>query len=535
MVVTKKRGTVRAPLGAGPRMVAPAEQPRDERMLRVLHVLGVSVPHINGYTVRSKYIVDTQRKEGYEPVVVTSPFYPGNPASLQGAVIDGTPYYRVPHPTDLRGPSTPGALLCRRLHRLRGFLRAWQRRRLTKVLILCPRRGVAAVITGLMTLFPKGWVGRIRSVGPSALSDLLRRMTSWAAGLLQGIEEVLLLRWFERELLRVARRVRPDVLHAHSPYRCGVPALRVAWRLGIPLVYEVRGVWEESGVAAGRFKRGGPRYQYWRRRDTEVMRQADAVVCICEQLRQEVIRRGVAPQRVFVVPNAVDTSVFHPPSPSEVDAQAAASAGFQDVRRRLRFPTLGYVGSIRRLEGVEELVRGAAEVVRRGYEVSLLVVGRGPGLDGLRRLAQEEGIGDRTVFTGSVPHEQVSLYYSLLDVFVISRPALRVTKLVTPLKPLEAMAMGKALITSDLPALREIVKDGETGLLYRPGDVGDLAEKCIRLLDDRAFQLRLAEAGRRWVEKERTWSVSLRGLRPAYRAARSRAARAQTASTERVA
>jgi len=314
-----------------------------------------------------------------------------------------------------------------------------------------------------------------------------------------------------------------------------VPALRVAWRLGIPLVYEVRGVWEESGVAAGRFKRGGPRYQYWRRRDTEVMRQADAVVCICEQLRLEVIRRGVAPQRVFVVPNAVDTSVFHPPSPSEVDAQAAASAGVQDVRRRLRFPTLGYVGSIRRLEGVEELVRGAAEVVRRGYEVSLLVVGRGPGLDGLRRLAQEEGIGDRTVFTGSVPHEQVSLYYSLLDVFVISRPALRVTKLVTPLKPLEAMAMGKALITSDLPALREIVKDGETGLLYRPGDVGDLAEKCIRLLDDRAFQLRLAEAGRRWVEKERTWSVSLRGLRPAYQAARSRAAWAQTASTERVA
>ncbi|MCK4300756.1 MAG: glycosyltransferase, partial [Planctomycetes bacterium] len=136
---------------------------------------------------------------------------------------------------------------------------------MAKVLTLCSMPVVQAVITGSRRLWPKGWVGRIKSVGRSALCDLLTRMTSWAARLLQGIEEVLLLRWFERELLRVARRVRPDVLHAHSPYRCGVPALRVAWRLGIPLVYEVRGVWEESGVAAGRFKRGRRRYEYWRR------------------------------------------------------------------------------------------------------------------------------------------------------------------------------------------------------------------------------------------------------------------------------
>lgn len=338
-----------------------------------------------------------------------------------------------------------------------------------------------------------------------------------------ALEDHLLRRVFEQELWDLAQRVDPDIIHAHSPYRCGVPAARVAARMGVPLVYEVRGFWEESGVASGLFRRGGPKYRFWRRMDSEAMLRANAVVCICEELRKAIIERGVSPAQVFVVPNAVDTDVFRPSTERGADGSDGLPEEVKAVRKRLHGGTLGYVGSIRRLEGVGELVRAAGEMVRRGCDISVLVIGDGPDLDGLVSLAAEEGIADRAVFTGRVPHEQVRHYYNLIDVFVISRPPTRVAKLVTPLKPLEAMAMGKALVMPDLPALREIVRDGETGLLYAPGEVADLADKCTRLLEDKNLNRRVTSAGTRWARDERNWPTVLRRLEPVYRVAREMA------------
>ena len=157
-------------------------------------------------------------------------------------------------------------------------------------------------------------------------------------------------------------------------------------------------------------------------------------------------------------------------------------------------------------------MRGAAELARRGEDISLLIVGDGVVLEELKLLAAELHISDRTVFTGSVPHHRVRHYYDMIDIFVISRPALRVTEIVTPLKPLEAMAMGKPIVVSDLPALREIVADGQTGLVYRSGNAVDLADQCRRLLRNPQLYRDIAEAGRNWVRQERTWAASLRPL-----------------------
>ena len=273
-------------------------------------------------------------------------------------------------------------------------------------------------------------------------------------------------------------------------------------------------------MADGKFAEGGPSYRYWRARDTRVMRAASAVICIAEALRGEVIERGVPANRVFLAPNAVDPDVF-----SAAASDAAASPEVAAVRARLDGPgptrrrTLGYVGNVRRLEGVAELVRGAAAMVRRGREVSLLVVGDGPALEEVRALAAELGLGDRAVFTGRVPHADVIAYYRLIDVFVVSRPALRVTELVTPLKPLEAMALGVPVVASNLAALRELIRDGETGLLYRAGSPDALADRCALLLDDEAMRSRLADGARSWTRTERTWAACLRGLEPAYRRA----------------
>jgi glycosyltransferase involved in cell wall biosynthesis len=321
-------------------------------------------------------------------------------------------------------------------------------------------------------------------------------------------------RRFERALDRIVLRTQPDLVHAHSPYECGLPALRIARRYRLPLVYEVRGIWEESRVAQeGEAWRDTRIYRWQREAESAVMIQANAVVCISTQLRQEILARGVPDSRVVVVPNAVDPSVFRPLSAATADVPEE----IRDVRRRLKGLTLGYVGNLRTLEGVDELVRGAAELVRRGREVSLLVVGSGDGGEGLKVLARDLGIGDRAVFTGQVPHHQIALYYDLIDVFVVSRPALRVTNLVTPLKPLEAMAMARPLVVSDLPALRELVIEDDTGLFYPPGDVAKLADVCARLLDDAALRRRLGEKARNWVLENRTWPIVLRGLYPVYK------------------
>ena len=506
--------------------------------VKVLHVLSVSVPHLNGYTMRSRYIVNTLKAEGrYAPVVITSPFYPGNPASLVDETIDGIEYHRVPHPADLRRPKGMVQILCSAAYRIRRRGRARLARRtmglrewLTRALLAMRARlepylpdratkaGKLRLLPGM--LFALCWKGggaalrllsRLSNAAQRARARLVRR----TANLLQWGEERLLLRLMRGRVEELCRRVKPEIVHAHSPYRSALPAMQVARTLGIPFVYEVRGLWEESSVADGRWTPSDPRFLFWREMDTRVMLGADAVICICWQLREEVIRRGVAPDRVFVVPNAVCPEAFAQSEPADEPLPEPV----EQVRRKLRRYTMGYVGSIRKLEGVEELLHGAAEVVRRGVDVSVLVVGDGDTLNGLKQLAAELGLGDRAVFPGRVPHDQVRHYYDLIDVFAITRPATRVARMVTPLKPLEAMALGRALVLADLPALRELVDDGVTGLLYRPGDIGDLADQCIRLMEDPLLRRRLAEQARRWVLAERTWSASLANIGEVYRTA----------------
>jgi glycosyltransferase involved in cell wall biosynthesis len=521
----------------------PEMPPRQSQGRRILHVLATSVPHVNGYSMRSKYIVETQRKQGLSPVVVTSPFYPGDAALLEDATIEGVPYFRVCHPHDRRQWNRIEELPCRWIHRLRTSLpvlghrlrglRGNVRRSLARgfqmglrhtqfwmelVRSCLPRRQqpvcdpqesvFLAIMAGAAAMLLKPLLGGIRRLVLRAVGAC--HLIVHLGNLLHGLEEVLLLRLFARELERLARRVRPHVMHAHTPYRCGQPAERVARRIGVPLVYEVRGLWEESGVAAGNFSMQDTKYAYWREQETAVMRRADAVVCICEGLRHEVAARGVEPTRIHIVPNAVAPEGF--PARCGNDA----SSKIDSLRERLRGVTVGYVGSLRKLEGVDELVRGVARLVDEGEDVSLLVVGDGPTCEELQMLARDLGLADRAVFTGRVPHGEIASYYAMIDIFVVSRPALRVTKIVTPLKPLEAMATGRPTIVSDLPALREIVRDGVTGLLYRPGDVADLAAKCKRLIRNPALRQRLAEAGRSWVRRERTWTRSLRPLGPLY-------------------
>lgn len=228
------------------------------------------------------------------------------------------------------------------------------------------------------------------------------------------------------------------------------------------------------------------------------MREAAAVVTLSESMKDDIVGRGIPAEHVHVVPNGVDPTVF---VPRERDDELTARLGLED-----RF-VFGYVSNLDHYrEGQELLVDAAVELRRRGVPATALIVGDGNRRELLEAHAREVGAGDAVHFTGKVPHTEVGDYYAQLDVFVIPRIDERAARLVTPLKPYEAMALSVPLVVSDLPALREITGDGERGETFTTGDARSLADVLQRLHEDPERRARHAATAREWVVTERDWA-----------------------------
>ena len=316
-----------------------------------------------------------------------------------------------------------------------------------------------------------------------------------------GIAEIKLMGDIASRIDEVARRERPDVLHAHSPVLNAIPALRVGRRLGIPVVYELRALWEDAAVDHGTAREGGLRYRLSRGLESWVLRRADAVTTICEGLRRDIVDRGIPPEKVTVIPNAVDAEDFA--------ARAAPDARLKHALGLDGAPVLGFIGSFFAYEGLAVLLRALRELKAQGEHLRVLLVGGGRQEADLKRLAAELGIESEVVFAGQVLHHQVQRYYDLIDVLVYPRLSMRLTELVTPLKPLEAMAQGRLVLASDVGGHRELIRDGETGTLFKAGDPQALAAAVRLLLKQPARWPSLKAAARRYVETERNWKGSV--------------------------
>ncbi|RRQ22832.1 TIGR04063 family PEP-CTERM/XrtA system glycosyltransferase [Thiohalobacter thiocyanaticus] len=301
---------------------------------------------------------------------------------------------------------------------------------------------------------------------------------------------------------------RPDILHAHSPALNGLAALRAGREFGLPVVYEIRAFWEDAAVDHGTSREGDLRYRLTRRLETHVVRRADAVTTICEGLRNDLFARGVAAGKITVIPNAVDIERFEFDLPR--DAELAAELGLENKI------VLGFIGSFYAYEGLALLLEALPGLLRVRSDIRLLLVGGGPQAERLRARAAELGIDQQVVFVGRVPHDQVHHYYGLVDAFVYPRLPMRLTELVTPLKPLEAMAQGKLVVASDVGGHRELIEDGVTGQLFRAGDPQALTGAVLALLDDRGNWPQRRAAGRRFVEQERNWAASVARYQTVY-------------------
>ena len=313
---------------------------------------------------------------------------------------------------------------------------------------------------------------------------------------------------FARRIDAAVDAFRPDILHAHSPVLDALAALRVARRRRLPLVYEIRAFWEDAAVGNGTGTEGSAKYRATRALETWAVHRVDAVAVICDGLRGDLIARGVAADKIVVSPNGVDLTVFGEPAPR--DEALARDLGLEDAE------TIGFIGSFYDYEGLDDLIAAMPVLVAARPKVRLLLVGGGPMEAALRAQAAASPVASAIRFVGRVPHTDVERYYALIDVLAYPRKHMRLTDLVTPLKPLEAMAQGKLVAASDVGGHRELIRDGDTGTLFRPDDPAAIATALTGLLADRSGWDARRARGRAFVEAERNWSSNICRYEPIY-------------------
>ena len=378
------------------------------------------------------------------------------------------------------------------VYRSLGLLRAQRARGWTPLAITSPRQG--------------------RSDAPCETFDGLPfhrspALPSWQQALPVWRQQATVLA-LARRLREVASALRPALIHAHSPALNGAAALRVGRALGIPVVYEVRAFWEDAAVDHGTHRDGGVRYRLVRALETHVATAAAHVFTICEGLRDDLLARGLPREGVTVIPNAVDAAAFSFGAPRDAALDRRLDLG--------QGPVLGFMGSFYAYEGLLDLVEALPAVFQVRPDLRVLLVGDGPARPAVRARVAKLGLEARVQLPGAIPQAEVPRWASVVDIACYPRRRQRLTELVTPLKPLEAMAQGQVVLASDVGGHRELVRDGATGLLFAPDDPAGIACAVLDCLAARARWPEWRAAARQWVARERSWEASVARYAPVY-------------------
>lgn len=321
------------------------------------------------------------------------------------------------------------------------------------------------------------------------------------------IKEARLMNALRNRIEEVIKKEKPDVIHAHSPSLNGIPALRAGRRYGIPVVYEARAFWEDAAVDHGTFKESSFKYRISRFIETMFFKKVDAIFTISEGMRKEMVARGISEKQITLIPNGVDIKQFSNIPRDEILSQQTKIKGKK---------VLGFIGSFYHYEGIDLLIDAFAEILKKNNNVVLLLVGEGPEYTKIREMTNKKRLNGRVIFTGKVPHQEIRRYYSVMDILVYPRKSMRLTELVTPLKPLEAMALGKVVAGSNVGGIRELINDGRNGVLFKPDSMESLAETLIELISNPALQESLSQGAVMYVNKERSWDKIIQRYLPVY-------------------
>ena len=320
-----------------------------------------------------------------------------------------------------------------------------------------------------------------------------------------GFNEILFVNAMYKRILQVAQTEQVVIIHAHSPSLLGLAAIKAAKRMDVKVVYEIRAFWEDAAVASRKHSQKSPRYRLSRKLETYVCSHVHRVVTISKAMKNELISRGISEDKIFVVPNGVDQRAFEPRLKNV------------DLLRRIGLEgktVFGYIGTFYCFEGIDDLVDAFASFHNEEKNVALVLVGGGETENRIKHQLDKLNIDD-IVFVGKVPHEKVVEYYSLMDIMVYPRKSMRITELTTPLKPLEAMALGKPVVCSSVGGLIELV-GADNGLFFPPGNRKILVECLKKLLHDIALREKIARNGKKRALLEKRWDIIVKSYTDIY-------------------
>jgi PEP-CTERM/exosortase A-associated glycosyltransferase len=331
---------------------------------------------------------------------------------------------------------------------------------------------------------------------PSPQTEEIDGFRFYRTGTVRQETELRLMKRLAHRIEEVSRIENPDLLHAHSPVLNVLPAIWMGRKLGIPVVYEIRAFWEDAAVDHKTYSENSWKYKAVRSMETWACRHVSQVAVLCEGLRQDLVQRGIPMEKLTVVFNGIDPEEFCPCPP---DVEFANNLGIAGKK------ILGFIGSFYRYEGLDLLVKAFAKLCATRDDLALLLVGGGEVEAELCEQIEQLRLPGKAILAGRIPHDKIAGVYSLMDVLVYPRYSMRLTDLVTPIKPLEAMAMSKPIVASDVGGHRELIRHGFTGLLFAPGDASSLAATLERLLDNPRLAGQLAAQGNHWVRQNHTW------------------------------
>jgi glycosyltransferase involved in cell wall biosynthesis len=349
-------------------------------------------------------------------------------------------------------------------------------------------------------------------------SEVINGIRYYRSQYLNTIHETsfMLLRWAKRfQIFRrycglledICSKEKPDLIHAITSYFNGNAANRVGRKLNIPRLYEVRSIAGSTAAAIDGKSHDSFKYQIVWKLDKRAMLEATRVAPLSNVLKEELVRRGIHPDKVDVVHNVVDTNKF---APQERSLELVKKYKFEGKL------VIGFIGSIRKIEGLSILVEAAPVIKKHHRNVEFMIVGDGAEMEYLKELARKHNVLDSFIFPGRVPHSQIVNYYSVIDIFVLPRINALVNRTVSPLKPLEIMAIGKVVVASDVPGFVEPIKDGKTGILFKTEDKDDFTRKILEIAGNAQRLTDIGKEARKWIIENREMKTLIDQYVPVY-------------------
>ena len=311
----------------------------------------------------------------------------------------------------------------------------------------------------------------------------------------------------EIRLKEVIKQINPDILHAHSPCLNAIAALKAVRKLSIPVVYEVRAFWEDAAVDHGTHKENSLRYKLSQKLETRVFNNVDALVTICEGLKNDMVERGIDDSKITIVPNSIEPKVF---------SQNLTASSLKEKLGLQNRIILSFIGSFYAYEGLDLLLNTMELLTKYNDDIRLLLVGGGQEEEKLKLKVKVLNLEDYVKFVGRVENSKVPEFYKISDICIYPRTRMRLTELVTPLKPLEAMASRCLVVASNVGGHKELIKDRKTGIFFDAGDCKDLANVIKGLVEKREIWQDMKNQAFKYVTQERTWANSVSNYIPIY-------------------